>query len=62
MPKIKDNDHEKFTVVLSPSKIDEAMKAAIQRGVNPKIAANTSAFLRHLVECYIEENAEKTGE
>jgi hypothetical protein len=62
MPKIKDNDHEKFTVVLSPSKINEAMKVAIQRGVNPKIAANTSAFLRYLVECYTNENIEKTGE
>lgn len=61
MPRIKDNDHEKFTVVLSPSKIDEAMKTAIQRGVNPKIAANTSAFLRHLVERYIEKNTEKIG-
>lgn len=56
MPKVKDNDHEKFTVVLSPSKINEAMKVAIQRGLNPKIAANTSAFLRYLVERYIEEN------
>lgn len=55
MPRIKDNDHTNFTVVLSPSKIDEAMKTAIQRGVNPKIAANTSAFLRYLVERYIDE-------
>lgn len=62
MPKVKDNDHEKFTVVLSPSKIDEAMKTAIQRGLNPKIAANTSAFLRYLVERYIEENTQNTGE
>lgn len=59
MPKVKDNDHEKITVVLSPSKIDEAMKAAIQRGLNPKIAANTSAFLRHLVERYIDEATQK---
>lgn len=62
MPRTKDNDHEKFTVVLSPSKINEAMKAAIQRGLNPKIAANTSAFLRHLVERYIDESTQKTGE
>ena len=62
MPRIKDNDHTNFTVVLSPSKIDEAMKTAIQRGVNPKIAANTSAFLRYLVDRYIEESTPKTGE
>lgn len=62
MPRIKDNDHTNFTVVLSPSKINEAMTAAIQRGVNPKIAANTSAFLRYLVERYIDENTQKTGE
>lgn len=59
MPRIKDNDHINFTLVLSPSKIDEAMKAAIQRGLNPKIAANTSAFLRYLVERYIDEASSK---
>jgi len=49
MPRIKDNDHTKYTVLLSPSELESAQAAAIRAGVSPKVAGNTSAFLRYLV-------------
>ena len=57
MPKIKDNDNTKFTVLLSPSELEKAQATAIKAGVSPKIAGNSSAFLRYLVKIYIDELA-----
>ena len=57
MPKIKDNDNTKFTVLLSPSELEKAQSTAIKAGVSPKTAGNSSAFLRYLVRRYIDELA-----
>lgn len=57
MPKIKDNDNTKFTVLLSPSELEKAQATAIKAGVSPNIAGNSSAFLRYLVKRYIDELA-----
>ena len=59
MPKIKDNDHIKMTVVLSPSELEAAQAIAIKVGFPPKIVGNTSAFLRMVVNKFTQDFSSK---